>query len=400
MTYTRNVAVDDESALLMKTPRPSAGFVVEVGLAAALLFVSLSWLAPRPQTNGDDLVQDYLSARALLAGEDPYQPLQPLRETMGLPTAERFRMKADYNPHPPVAVLLTIPVACLPFDEAYRVFRVIQIVLLAVAWVWACRSARVQRPIATVGGGLALGLWPPVWGGLDWGQPVGLMGLLAVALWHLASTQKPATASAMLALSALVRPLFGGMVAAAGGWSVRALAIAVVSAVGVTGVSFLLVGVTPWEWYDRAWRAGQFADAGGSIPAACELPISVGVAGFLFWTVAISGLARRGLPARDAAALGLTGGLLWYPLAWFHYDVVLIPVAVWAGCEAARRGNALTVLFVAGYVGLRFVPPYASIPGSMTWFPVAGRLCLLVACALLAATQGATRPPGPTAGPA
>ena len=135
-------------------------------------------------------------------------------------------MKAEYNPHPPVAVLLTVPIAGLPFDQAYQVHRILQIVLLAVSWVWACRLAGIRSLIVFVVGAAGLSLWPPVWGGLDWGQPVGLLALLSVALWHLADGRRPITAGAVLALSCLVRPLFAGFASAAGGWTRRAVIVA------------------------------------------------------------------------------------------------------------------------------------------------------------------------------
>src|SRR5262245_40185612 len=176
--------------------RGSVGLVAEIALAVGALAASIVILAPKPQTGGEDLAQDYLSARALLAGEDPYQPLQPLRDRMGIPAGARFRMKAEYNPHPPAALILTLPLAGLSFEHAYRVFRAVQVLGLAAAWVWACRRNGAGSSATIVVGGAALGLWPPVWGGLDWGQPVGVLALLAVALWELAGTRQTGAARA------------------------------------------------------------------------------------------------------------------------------------------------------------------------------------------------------------
>jgi Glycosyltransferase family 87 len=373
--------------------------IVEVVLAAGALFAGLAFLAPKPQTGGEDLVQDYLSARALLSGEDPYQPLPPLRERAGLTAGPQFEMKAEYNPHPPVAVFLAAPVAGLPFDRAYQVHRVLQIILLAGSWVWACQLAGIRNSVVIVAGAAALGLWPPVWGGLDWGQPTGMLALLSVALWHLADGRQPALAGGVLVISCLVRPFFAGYAAAAGGWRWRDVAEAVSVALGVVLASFFVVNITPWEWYRRASVAGEFAATGGSLPSVLDLPAGAGVVGFVLWIVAVAIMVRRGLPGRATAALGTTGGMLVYPLAWFRYDVVLLPIAVWAGCEGFRRGRAVAVVAVAAYVVLRFVPPYAHIPGSTTWIPVAGRTCLLAACILLAVIGAATRRPEPPSVP-
>jgi len=220
-----------------------------------------------------------------------------------------------------------------------------------------------------------------------------MLALLSAVVWHLADGRRPALAGGMLVISCLVRPLFAGYASAAGRWRWRDVAEAVVSVLGGIFASFFLAGITPWEWYRRASRAGEFAGTGGSLPALLHLPVLAGVVGFVAWVGAIAIWARRGLPAREAAALGITGGILFYPLAWFHYDVVLLPVALWAGCEGGRRVQRFAVVAVAAYVVLRFVPPYTHIPGSTTWIPVAGRLCHLIACAMVAFTGAATRRP-------
>jgi len=364
--------------------------IVEVALAASALAAGLTFLAPKPQTGGEDLVQDYLSAWAWMAEEDPYQPLPPLRERAGLPASPQFEMKAEFNPHPPFAVFLAAPVAGLPFDRAYQVHRLLQIVLLAGSWVWACRLAGVRNPVVGVAGAAALSLWPPVWGGLDWGQPTGMLALLSVALWHLADGRRPALAGGILVISCLVRPFFAGYATPAGAWRWRDVAEAAGAVLGGILASFVAAGITPWEWYRRASRAGEFAGTGGSLPSVLDLPAGAGVVGFVLCVLAVAILARRGLAGREAAALGMTAGMLFYPLAWFHYDVVLLPIALWAGFEGTRRGRALATVAVVAYVVLRFVPPYAHIAGSTTWVPVAGRTCLLTACALIAFNRAAT----------
>lgn len=350
---------------------------------AAALAASLALVAPGPKAQGEDLVQDYVSARALLTGEEPYQPLQPLRARMGLPTPERYHMKAEYNPHPPMSVLLATPVAWLPFEPAYLIVRIVQIVLLAVAWVWASSLVGIRSVPWSIGGGIVLGAWPPVWGGLDWGQPTGLIALLSVALFHLVGRPRPVACGALLTVACLVRPFYAAVAAAAGAWKPRDIAIAAASAIAVAAGSFLLVGVTPWEWLRRASTANAFATTGESLPSILGLPTGAAIAGFALWLAFVALLARLGLPSRRAAALGLSGGMLWYPLAWFHYDVALIPIALWAGSLAVQQRRWIPIIMVGGYVALRFVPPYQSIPGSMTWLPVCGRTLLLGACGIL-----------------
>jgi hypothetical protein len=356
---------------------------LEVALTSAALIGSLVLIAPPPMNHGEDLVQDYVSARAILAGVDPYQPLQPLRERMQLPTSEQFAMRAEYNPHPPLCILLTAPLTSLSFDNAFLVCRMIQILLLAIAWVWGSSLAGVRSLAWSMVGGLVLGVWPPVWGGLDWGQPTGLIAFLSVGLFHLAGTRRPAASGALLAVACSVRPFYAGVAGAAGGWKARDIAVAALAFVAVAAGLFLAVGISPWEWFRRASTANTFASAGESLPSILGMSLVAAVTGYVAWFVFVTVLARVGLPQRHAAALGLTGGMLWYPLAWFHYDVALIPIALWAGSIAARQRAWIAVIMVVGYVASRFTPPYPSLAGTLMWIPVCGRLLLLGACGMI-----------------
>jgi hypothetical protein len=214
-----------------------------------------------------------------------------------------------------------------------------------------------------------------------------LLGILSVGQFHLAGARRPAIAGMMFGIACLVRPFFAGVAAVAGGWRMRDIVVAAVSTVGVVAALFLVAGVTPWEWYQRAAQASRFASMGGSITAVFNLPVAIAIAGYLLWIGVVALLAYRGLPGRAAAALGLTGGLLWYPLAWFHYDVVLLPIIAWAASTAVRRRHWIAVIAVAACVAMRFVPPYGGIAGSMSWVPMLGRTLLLAACALLASAR-------------
>ncbi|HYH66379.1 MAG TPA: hypothetical protein VD866_16925, partial [Urbifossiella sp.] len=148
-------------------------------LRTAVTFVAL-WLTSsfalrESRAHGDDLVQDYVSARALRDGLSPYLPLDDLRDRAGFPPRPGHVM-VRHNPHPPGAVLLTVPFAGADFGAALDRVRLAQLAALAVAWALCFRLAAPPLPgwtWALVGGGF--GLWAPVWQGLDWGQPVGVL---------------------------------------------------------------------------------------------------------------------------------------------------------------------------------------------------------------------------------
>jgi len=65
------------------------------------------------------LPQDYVSARACLDGDSAYLPLSELYDRYGFPPAAAEVM-VRYNPHPPVAILLTIPIAIARFQILCR----------------------------------------------------------------------------------------------------------------------------------------------------------------------------------------------------------------------------------------------------------------------------------------
>lgn len=296
---------------------------------------------------------------------------------------ERFLMKPANNPHPPMCILLAAPLTSLSFDNAFLVSRTIQVLLLAIAWVWSTSLAGVRSLASSIAGGLVLGLWPPVWGGLDWGQPTGLIAFLSVGLFHLLGTRRPATSGVLLAVGCLVRPFYAGVTGAAGAWNARDIVVAVLAFLAVVSGLFLAVGISPWEWFRRASTANTIASAGESLPSIFGMSLVAAMTGFAIWVAFVAVLARIGLLPRHAAALGLSGGMLWYPLVWFHYDVSLIPIALWAGSIAARQRVWIAVIMVAAYVASRSTPPYPGFAGTPIWIPVCGRLTLLGACGMI-----------------
>ena len=107
------------------------------GLATFLLLAaSTVWTLRTSRAHGDDLIQDYVSARALWNGESPYLPLNELRGQAGFPPAPNHVM-VHANPHPPGAILLTVPFAPFEFGSALDVIRLCQLALLAAAWMTA-----------------------------------------------------------------------------------------------------------------------------------------------------------------------------------------------------------------------------------------------------------------------
>jgi hypothetical protein len=359
------------------------------------LWATSSWALRESRAHGDDLVQDYVSARAFREGVSPYLPLDDLRDRAGFPPRPGHVM-VRFNPHPPGGILLTVPFAGADFGAALDRVRLAQLAALAAAWVIAYRLFAPPLPgwvWALLGGGF--GVWAPVWQGLDWGQPVGVLTLAAAAVWALARTPRPFAFGLVLGLACTVRPFFAVSCVVAVGWKsrdqLRALAGAMVGGL----VPFVAVGVTPWEWYQLASEAGAYVAECGSLPGVLGLGTRTGV--LLYATAAgvLAVLRWRGLSADGTLALAAVAAMLTYPLAWFQYDVSLIPVVAWVAVTAHRTENRVALLAVALFVAARAVPDMTPDSGGGAAADVIGRakgwVQVAARAVLLAGTAAAVR---------
>jgi hypothetical protein len=328
---------------------------------------------------GDDLVQDYVSARAWLRGEDPYQDLQPLRETIGRPQYTMPRV--PHNPHPPLGILLAAPVAGFSFETAWRITQAVQALALALAWTWAgARLGQKSWKFAAAGGLLAL--WGPVWQGIDWGQPVGLLALMAVALMDLARRGVPGLWGALLGFACVLRPFFAPVAVAALGWPRRRIVLAASVAAMAATCLFAALSIWPWEWARRAAMAGYYTVECGSIPGVLGLSGSAGTAFFLGALALLAIVHYRWRNDEAIVDLALLVAMLSYPLAWFQYDVILIPVALHVAVRAAAGNDRVPMLLVFLFVLLRALPNLQPDQKWQLWLQVFGRLLLLAAVVL------------------
>jgi len=382
----------------MKAWRPALPAVGQVLWTAALLgAVAAFCIRQSAPANGDDFVQDYVSARAFLAGEPPYQDAAGLRERFGFPP---HGQPLALNPHPPLAVLLVVPFAAFPFSTALLAYQVVQVVCLAWAWNGACRTFARGGWLAATFGGL-VGAWSPVWQGLDWGQPVGFVALATLLLWRAARGSPPAgIAGVTLALACCLRPFYAIVLASAVRWPLRRWFLEGIAAVAIAALIFAVARLSPLEWVKNGSAVGeQFATQCGSIPGVLGL---TGLKGLICYGLAAIGVAVacwRSAPADTTLAAAFVLGLLTYPLAWFHYDVALIPVLVWVVATAHALGQSRALFLTALYVALRMVPNMAGNESAQQWLQVAARACLFAAVLFVARARAPREPESPSASP-
>jgi Glycosyltransferase family 87 len=351
--------------------------LVTAGLIGGLAALAVGQSA----AHGDDLVQDYVSARAWLSGEYPYQDAAELRERFGFPPAGQHLAR---NPHPPLSIVLAATVAWLPFETALHIYQVFQVLGLAAAWHWACRTFARGGWLAAAVGGL-LGLWSPIWQGLDWGQPVGVIALFTALLWHLARRDVSWCAcGAALALACTLRPFFLIVAAVGMKWPVRRVLVEAAAAGLTAAIVFAGVGVSPLAWLQSAEQVGTtFAGQAGSIPGLLGLAGLGSVALYGVALVASAVLCWRGLTPDGTVAFGLSMGLLTYPLAWFQYDAALVPVVVWVAAQAHLRKHSPATWAMVVYIGLRCLPNVHGGERLQQWLQVLARAALVSSVLLL-----------------
>jgi hypothetical protein len=137
-----------------------------------------------------------------------------------------------------------------------------------------------------------------------------------------------------------------------------------------------------------------FADQCGSIPGLLGFK---GLSGMACYAIAFAGVALarwRGVEIDTCFAAALVFGMLAYPLAWFHYDVALIPVLVWVVARAHAQRQSPAFFAAAIYLALRAVPNIVGHQVLQQWLQVAGRSAL-AAAVLMTARRGQTRSDGP-----
>lgn len=379
---------------------PRRSLLVHTLVTFGTLAAASLWVARDRTAAVSDLPQDYASARAWLDGDSAYLPLGEMLVRYGFPPPSADVMVGT-NPHPPVAVLLTVPYAFSDFDTALAAVRWTQLVALALAWALCFELFRPPVPgfvWALLGG--AFGLWAPVWQGLAWGQPVGLLALGTVGIWALARAERPFAFGVVLAAVTLVRPFTAIHVVLLCGWNARQQARAV-AGLAVGGlVPFALLGVTLWDWYRLASDAGGYVSGCGSLPGVLGLGPKGGQLLYAAAALVLAWLCRRGTAVDTLVALAAVTAMLAYPLAWFQYDVSLVPVVAWVAARVAATGDRLALRCLVAYLLLRTVPDVIPAPGAAGLVEVLaqykGWLQVVARGALLAAVV-AVRESGPLA---
>src|SRR5262245_49368190 len=129
--------------------------------------LAIQSLKPENVTN-KDFLQEYLMARALLAGVSPYQQLPDLDKYFQ--TGDK-QYRPHASPHTPALAIFTAPLGFLSYAQAAWVWLLVEILCLYAAVFLLLRgfNATVNPLFALLLTWAALG-WSHVWEDLIWGQ--------------------------------------------------------------------------------------------------------------------------------------------------------------------------------------------------------------------------------------
>ncbi|MFZ5563088.1 MAG: glycosyltransferase family 87 protein [Thermodesulfobacteriota bacterium] len=391
-------------------PRRQRSLLVRYGL---LLMLAAGWLVVMaepvrlmalylspPRVFLKDFMQEWLMARAVMNGTNPYLPLAQLAGTFFAPPPDLIGLGLP-SPHPPPVVLLAWPFGLLDYPAAALAWFMLELacigasVYLLLKWWQGGRPSWGRTLGITL---LVLGL-APFWEGLLYGQLSALLLLLLICVWR-SQTQVVAGCflGAALSLKLMGAPIFLFFLiqkkwrAASVALSVFVLAhiaAALVMGFGPVGhyygsVAGAMASVYRLvEWNFSVWTLGWRLFAGVRGPfeqSTAILPLFQQPGAALYASVslllAVLGtglfLALKAKDRESAYAVLFCVTPVAGPIAWIHYLVLLLlPFAVTLR-RLGRAGFPLpqTALW-ALLAGALLIPDYTLI-NALVYFNING----------------------------
>jgi len=337
--------------------------LLAVGLGIATLVVHTSDLRP-PWLTSNDFTSDYLSARVWLDGGEPYAPLPQLIDRYlgkGTPYFD-ISPPDQVNAHPPIIVLITSPLALLPYKAARTLWFVLVAGLTVIATWLIARGLKLERSIAAA---LSLGVLalPVSQMNFQIGQWNAFMFIPLVCAWLSMKRGHDALAGTLLGLATALRffPAFL-MIPLLRERRYRAFVWQALVAFGASAIGVLFIGLHSTHVFassvgrDTAfWRAhpGNVSLL-GDVYRWFQPSIWRPDAFHLSWLALILAILAVGLCVAGAATTPsrTAGDLYWQsvpwmllaaPLSWQSYEVLVFPLLLVA-VERARRAGSMPPL--------------------------------------------------------
>ena len=325
-----------------------------------------------------DFIVDYLMAKAILAGVNPYLPIPDLIERwMGVNDSAFLHA----NPHPPIVALLSLPLGLLSYRSAALTWLAFELACLAgsVTFLLQWWGARITLRCVSLMLAAALG-WMPVVEELWLGQFSALLLVLLLAAWEALRRGEDWKAGAFTGLM-LALKFSGGPIClyllARRRWRAVAAAGGVFAAANL--LPLLVLGSQPIREYYlevgpqvaaiyrlheenfSAWTIGQRLFQGSGLhvhvqplwhaPLLADVFTAVVPLTVLVVALAVSLRART----LDTAVGVLTAAGIWLqPVSWTHYLVLAsVPLAI-ASKRIAAAGWPRSTTYVLGAICCTF----------------------------------------------
>lgn len=343
-------------------------------MALANLGFSLRSLLP-PYVYQKDYMQEYLLARAVLEGEDPYLPLPNLADHFLEPL--QIGLMPNPTPHPPPVALLILPFGTIPYIPSaifWYLFEVVCIVLvmyLLLSWMFG--NLGIAHVLVTI---LFILLWSPFRDELTVGQLMSILLLLLVGAWLALRSGYDWKAGILLGMVIALK-LFAWPILIycflSRRWKTTTAAVATLLVANVAAgfligfdrviLYYLEIGpqVEPlYRSHERnfsAWSLGYRVFIGTNSPVitGVEAPpliyapflahfLSIFVTGLLVLLALVLALNARSLDTSIAILASMS--LITNPVAWSHYLILAtLPIAI-----LLSRFNSLVLGKFEGYL--------------------------------------------------
>jgi Glycosyltransferase family 87 len=340
-------------------------------LLLAARTVQVFWTTPdQPGRTTNDFTADYVSARALLDGTNPYAETSTLANRYvadpKLVTAVFGRQAR--NPHPPPYILLVTPLASFPYVLARNIWLLLCAASVAIAMgtVARCSGARLSTAIAVGAGSFAL---PPVQAELKIGEGNALLLLAIVVAWLQIRKGRNVWAGVALGVASAFKlyPLFL-IIPLLRQRNLKAVGAQLGTTVGLVGAGTLLVGASrtahlvsevmpdnttlwraaphnlsllamPFRWLTHSiWNNGAL-----DLPGVADLIALVAVV-----ICVIAAFKTPGRLSRDIFWAAVPWMLLMSPILWYEYLILVLP---------------LIYLIVKNHIVVRELPPWFALIG-------------------------------------
>jgi hypothetical protein len=327
----------------------------------------------------NEFTQDYVSARALADGADPYANAQTLVDRY-LPGERLYRTA---TPHTPMQLLMTRPLAALPYRDARAIWLLVEAAAIAAGVAIVVRGAGASGRVALVAGVGALAV-PVAQKELVYGNLNGVLLLLLALGWRSLRNHDEIAGGAWIGFAIALKLFPAFMILPLLRMRLRkGAATAVVLAGALTAGGFALIGFGRLSGYRAAlaqnsayWRAA---------------PINITLLGLPFrwlthsnWHTGVVSSPLLALVVATACVAGCvvaavrtsashTHDRLWAaapwmilasPLAWDWYLVLVLPAVALIVTHAVRTrvlpGSLALVAIALVAIG---VPPGLPVPG-------------------------------------